>query len=110
MRALSTLQEHDYVVFLLSFMLTMLRYPFICSFEKVYAEGNRRLTTSNEILKASLSRLRKILLIRGYKSNYIDHEFTKVYQFTQNDLLNTASLVPKRLKHTPSYTPSHLIL
>ena len=57
----------------------------------------RRLTTSNEILKASLKRLRKILLIRGYKSHHIDHEFNKVYQFTLSDLLNTASLAPKRL-------------
>ena len=69
------------------------KHGIICSQALRY----RRLTTSNEILKASLKGLRKILLIRGYKSHHIDHEFTKAYQFTQNDLLNAASLVPKRL-------------
>ena len=72
-------------------------HPQPCKHEIIYSQAlrYRRLTTSNEILKASLQRLRKILLIIGYKSHHIDHEFTKVYQFTQNDLLNTASLVPK---------------
>ena len=70
----------------------------------------RRLTTSNEILKASLQRLCKILLIRGYKSHHIDHEFTKVYQFTQNDLMNTASLVPKRLNSSTHPVTPPLIL
>ena len=70
----------------------------------------RRLTTSNEIFKASLKRLRKILLIRGYKSHHIDHEFNKVYRFTQSDLVNTASLAAKRLNSIIFPVTSPLIL
>ena len=87
-------------------------HPRPCKHGIIYSQAftYRRLTTSNEILKASLKRLRKILLIRGYKSHHIDHEFTKVYQFTQNDLLNTDSLVPKRLNFSPFPVTPPLIL
>ena len=87
-------------------------HPQPCKHGIIYSQAlrYRRLTTSNDILKASLKRLRKILLIRGYKSHHIDHEFTKVYQFTQNDLLTTASLVPKRLNSSTFPVTPPLIL
>ena len=86
-------------------------HPRPCKHGIIYSQAlrYRRLTTSNEILKAGLKGLHKILLIRGYKS-HIDHQFTKVYQFTQNDLLNTASLVPKRLNSSTLPVTPPLIL
>ena len=87
-------------------------HPRPCKHVIIYSQAlrYRQLTTRNEILKAGLKGLHKILLIRCYKSHHIDHEFTKVYQFTQNDLLNTSSLVPKRLNSSTFPVTPPLIL
>jgi hypothetical protein len=64
-------------------------HPNNCKTSTIYSQAlrYRRLITDDEHLHTHLNRLRLILLARGYPNSTITHEFNKIQNITQQELI-----------------------